>query len=349
MDVVFIHNIAFAMHPAQRRLFPYPGTHAWALRAADLDAFCAFLLYWKLAYGSPHNVRRVLPRAGAPVYAVNSKVIGDYIFEDGPPPALLPFDPALHVVKRAPDRAGWPWFEFQSAPPYQALIQGADLGSMQEDLIAAAHIRKMCWPVCRCGRGAQCHRQRLDAMGQRYRVTERVITRMDVDAYRSLIAAVRSRSSCAASDVHGERHWRAVAEIGLVISSQTRGCDPLIVVLFALFHDALRRQDGDDPGHGLRSAALARELCATLPVAARELLAQACAEHADGKVTSDQTLGVCWDADRLTLWRVGVIPDPRWLSTQTAQDSGYIAWARTVYTQPRDWDALYDGLARQFL
>jgi len=31
-------------------------------------------------------------------------------------------------------------------------------------------------------------------------------------------------------------------------------------------------------------------------------------------------VGACWDADRFNLWRVGIEPDPRYLSTPAARD-----------------------------
>jgi hypothetical protein len=40
-----------------------------------------------------------------------------------------------------------------------------------------------------------------------------------------------------------------------------------------------------------------------------------------------QTVGACWDADRLHLWRIGVAPDPARLST--AAGRARIGWART--------------------
>ena len=37
------------------------------------------------------------------------------------------------------------------------------------------------------------------------------------------------------------------------------------------------------------------------------------------------TIAVCWDADRLNLWRVYITPDPRLLSTKAARDPELIA------------------------
>ena len=41
------------------------------------------------------------------------------------------------------------------------------------------------------------------------------------------------------------------------------------------------------------------------------LLAFACEEHTNGGIGPDPTVGVCWDADRLNLWRVGIDSGPQ--------------------------------------
>ena len=39
------------------------------------------------------------------------------------------------------------------------------------------------------------------------------------------------------------------------------------------------------------------------------------------------TIQTCWDADRLDLGRVGMMPDPRFLSTEIAKRRDTICWA----------------------
>ena len=41
--------------------------------------------------------------------------------------------------------------------------------------------------------------------------------------------------------------------------------------------------------------------------------------HTGGGLSKDPTIGTCWDADRLDLPRVGVIPTPDFLSTAAAK------------------------------
>jgi uncharacterized protein len=45
------------------------------------------------------------------------------------------------------------------------------------------------------------------------------------------------------------------------------------------------------------------------------LLEEACIWHTDRDFSDNPTIGTCWDADRLDLGRVGMIPNPKFMST----------------------------------
>ena len=142
-----------------------------------------------------------------------------------------------------------------------------------------------------------------------------------------LVKAVLERSTGKHSPIHGESHWQRVAAAGLALLPKMPAADPALVFLFALFHDSMRLNDNYDPLHGPRGAALARKLrgeAFDLEDAEMGLLGFACEEHTKGGVGSDPTVGVCWDADRLNLWRVGRRPDPRLLSTEAARSEEHI-------------------------
>jgi uncharacterized protein len=133
-----------------------------------------------------------------------------------------------------------------------------------------------------------------------------------------ILLLVRPSSTSLASVFHGEDHWRHVASIGLDFATQTPSCDPIVVVLFAVLHDAQRIGDDRDPEHGTRGAALARSLDLGgfgISVQQRALVEAACRDHTGGGLSDDPTIGTCWDADRLTLGRVGIQPDARYMST----------------------------------
>ena len=49
--------------------------------------------------------------------------------------------------------------------------------------------------------------------------------------------------------------------------------------------------------------------------ASLEILCLACEFHHLGQITNEVTIGTCWDADRLDLPPVGMIPSPDYMST----------------------------------
>jgi uncharacterized protein len=159
-----------------------------------------------------------------------------------------------------------------------------------------------------------------------------------------LVDAVLARSTGKDSSIHGQSHWRRVAAAGLALLPEPPGADPALVFLFALFHDSMRFNDSFDPMHGPRAAVLARELrggAFDLGNEEMDLLAFACEEHTNGGLSEEPTVGVCWDADRLNLWRVGFEPDPRFLSTEAARSEDRIAWGRDLQQEQFAWEELF--------
>ena len=93
-----------------------------------------------------------------------------------------------------------------------------------------------------------------------------------------------------------------------------------------------------DHGHGPRSARLIESLGGAdwlkLDKKAFHQLCEAMARHSESMPSGNLTQQVCWDADRLDLWRVGIMPDPNRLFTIEAQElhfdrlkSGYYQYA----------------------
>ena len=131
---------------------------------------------------------------------------------------------------------------------------------------------------------------------------------------------------------HGVVHWARVHENGMRLADAV-GADRDVVALFALFHDARRVGEFDDDGHGLRGGELARSLRGSLvhlDDTRFELLFEACRLHADGLTAGHPTLQACWDADRLDLGRVGIVPDPARLCTDAARSLLGCAHRRAV-------------------
>ena len=122
--------------------------------------------------------------------------------------------------------------------------------------------------------------------------------------------------------VHGPAHWCRVERNALLLATRT-GADVTVVRLFALFHDSRRRNEFIDPQHGQRGATLAAEMRGThfgLSDDAFAKLIHACTWHTDEQQNPDPTIGTCFDADRLDLGRVGVIPDEEFMSTDFGRE-----------------------------
>lgn len=123
---------------------------------------------------------------------------------------------------------------------------------------------------------------------------------------------------------HGPSHWDQVYRNGLELCRRTPDANQVVVSCFALVHDCMREDEGSDPHHGRRAAEfcgkLRGDVLAFLSTDEYLTLKIAVMYHNDGKTTTDPTVGACWDADRLDLPRVGVVPDPAKLSTAAAKD-----------------------------
>jgi uncharacterized protein len=123
------------------------------------------------------------------------------------------------------------------------------------------------------------------------------------------------------SSIHGPEHWDTVEAVGLKIAHLMEAMNQQVhrdvVRLFAVLHDSCRESDGSDPEHGRRAAEYAKELRGRLFDLSDQqfsLLIQALTYHADGFTSGDLTIGACWDADRMDLWRVGIKVDPAYIS-----------------------------------
>lgn len=128
------------------------------------------------------------------------------------------------------------------------------------------------------------------------------------------------------SRIHGLDHWFRVWKNAQLLTADVSNADMEVVGLFALFHDSMRQNDGEDAGHGNRGYKLWERIDQLLEVGQflserqNEVLFEACSEHSDGRRSTDPTVAVCWDADRMDLHRKGIWPDPRFMSTQAGLD-----------------------------
>ncbi len=118
--------------------------------------------------------------------------------------------------------------------------------------------------------------------------------------------------------LHGVTHWDRVYENGRKLL--TPKVDPLVVGLFAYLHDSCRKNDYEDIYHGQRAAQWIETLRDTylkeLTDEQFELLHKACKYHTILYKMDNPTIDACFDADRLDLWRVGVVPNPQKMATK---------------------------------
>lgn len=121
---------------------------------------------------------------------------------------------------------------------------------------------------------------------------------------------------------HGVAHWRLTAQIAAQLIPDVPDADPDVVAVFALVHDAKRRatNDSDD---GPLAAAFARDLHErgrlALDDAQLDTLCEALSNDYPPATTTDETVGLCWDACRLAVTRVHCLIPGRYLSTDAAR------------------------------
>jgi uncharacterized protein len=146
----------------------------------------------------------------------------------------------------------------------------------------------------------------------------------------SILQRIMSEHSLSLEGIHGVAHWSRVMDIGRQLAAAT-GASLRVVELFALFHDSKRLTEGYDPDHGRRGGDFAhrlhREGLFKATSAEIDFLHAACVYHTDGLTEGDVNIRTCWDSDRLDLGRVGIVPLPELLCTDTAREREMLEWA----------------------
>jgi len=170
---------------------------------------------------------------------------------------------------------------------------------------------------------------------------------VEAGSLSALVEAVLRRAWRRDSAWHGEIHWRCVTATGLALASADERVDRSLVFCFGLLHDTRRENEAVDPRHGPRAAAFARGLreegvLRTGDEAFADLT-EALRLHSDGQVSADPTIGTCWDADRLHLPRVSIVPDPAFLSTRAARVPERLSDAEALRRDgPPAWEELVE-------
>ena len=139
----------------------------------------------------------------------------------------------------------------------------------------------------------------------------------------ALLSYIKSQYILDLDGIHGVGHWSRVHRNGLYLAERI-GANVHIIELFSILHDSRRLSEDVDSHHGLRAAEFVQELrekyLSDIGNSDFDLLIFACKYHNSKMTSNDVTVQVCWDADRLDLWRVGIKPEPKYFSTQIAKD-----------------------------
>lgn len=124
------------------------------------------------------------------------------------------------------------------------------------------------------------------------------------------------------SHIHGLDHWLKVEQNVLELCRLNPEADRKVCRYFAIFHDCCRMDDEHDEHHGYRASKTLKDNKHMMPnLTSKQIdkLLYAIEFHNHGFTSDDQTIGTCWDADRLDLIRVGIVPDRSKLSTEVAK------------------------------
>ncbi len=129
------------------------------------------------------------------------------------------------------------------------------------------------------------------------------------------------RSHCrpSATKIHGINHLRQVAYLAGRFAASNNTCVETAVI-GGYLHDCARQDDSGGNAHAHESAELAKNIITNYyPKIDADKLYNAIYYHADGLVSRDPLLGYIWDADRITLTRLGITPQFELLSTEIAK------------------------------
>lgn len=137
--------------------------------------------------------------------------------------------------------------------------------------------------------------------------------------YQRLLEYLTTNFLLKKNSFHGPSHWQNVFKNGFEIAKSNSKIDLELVYLFSIIHDSKRENESIDSEHGARAAnslsLLTKLKLIDLNQNNFKLLEYAIRFHEKGKISNDINIGCCWDSDRLDLFRVGIIPSKKYLST----------------------------------
>ncbi|MBU3979267.1 hypothetical protein KJ980_06065 [Patescibacteria group bacterium] len=153
---------------------------------------------------------------------------------------------------------------------------------------------------------------------------------------KNLLYIIKSQFRLDLNGDHGIGHWKRVEKIAIYLSTD-QDVDIEVIRLFAYMHDSRREDEYDDPLHGFHAAKYVLDLYEKnlLGISRQQLetLMYACEHHSNQTAKSDNiTIQICWDSDRLDIWRLGIEPDPKYFYTGLAKQPETILYAKRLYS-----------------
>ena len=153
-------------------------------------------------------------------------------------------------------------------------------------------------------------------LGLKERLAIKELASLDIEAIKQF-----ALKDWELGETHGLSHWQRVERNGIILA--TSEVNIMVVRLFAYLHDKCRIDNGYDVEHGKRAAIMINGIRHTLLKELTdnefELLSKACELHTTTLRTGNLTIDTCFDADRLDLERVGIIPYPNKMATSKGQ------------------------------
>lgn len=147
------------------------------------------------------------------------------------------------------------------------------------------------------------------------------------------------------SSLHGVAHWTRVTRFGLLLADalSLSKQEKVVIALFGWTHDLARVDDDGGNLHAIEGAeyfkVIAKKIFPDLASDILDIVQLAIRHHSDGLNAEEalyeyelntrttwsrdallNTLGCCWDADRLDLLRLNIMPNESKMSTPYWQD-----------------------------
>jgi len=151
---------------------------------------------------------------------------------------------------------------------------------------------------------------------------------------KKIIKYIKQKAKFFDSPIHGIKHWQNVEKIGMYLCERN-GADEDVIRIFAYIHDVGRLNEDADLQHGKRSAEILENLIKSENIGLNRNQSQqlhyACEHHSEEDADSDDvTIQTCWDADRLDLWRFGIVPERELLFTNAAKTTEASEYAKNI-------------------